>query len=116
MSRLAALVRRMQEVWPALNGDVSVRNRGNEECVVEGEWYGEIAPSGSEGTLFPAVAALLHGLRHAAIVLDRALREAEHLQEVEERVGDMLFGAGEHAAPRKRPTSSGRRRRGTQRR
>lgn len=114
ITRLAHLSQRLQEIWPSLQADVSVRNRGNEECVVEGEWFGEISSGGSDRALFAGVAAILHEMNAAAIALEEALLDAEHMQEVEERVAGLLLGS-EHAPPRKRQGTYPRRRRGQRR-
>lgn len=113
MARLVHLSRRLRALWPSLQADISVRNRGTEECVVEAEWYGEIVPRG-EAMLFPAVAALLHEMQTAALALEEALQEAEEMQEVEERVAGLLLGTT-HTSPRKPPRTSSRRRRGHRR-
>ncbi|MBI3946291.1 MAG: hypothetical protein HY321_10260 [Armatimonadetes bacterium] len=113
MTRLLQLSRRLQKLWPSLQADISVRNRGVEECVVEGEWYGEIAPGGG-GVLFAAVAALLHEMRAAAMALDDALADAERMQEVEERVAGLLLGS-HRTTPPKPSRPPGRRRRGQRR-
>lgn len=114
ISRLVHLSQRLQEVWPQLHADVSVRNRGDEECIVEGEWFGEIHPETTDGKIFASVAALLQTMQRAAVALEEALQEAERMQEVEERVAGLLLGPG-HTAPRKRTPAPGKRRRGQRR-
>lgn len=113
INRLAQLSQRLQEIWPSLHADVSVRNRGNEECLAEGEWYGDLADSGG-GALFAAVAAVLHEMDAAALALEEALLDAERMQQVEERVAGLLLGV-QHAPPRRRLTAPPKRRRGQRR-
>ncbi|NLC55537.1 MAG: hypothetical protein GX774_01705 [Armatimonadetes bacterium] len=114
IGRLFTLSQQLRQLWPSLHPDVSVRNRGDEECVAEAEWYGEIEPAQGDRNLVATITALLREMRAAAMGLERALLEAEHMQEVEERVAGLLLGA-EHASPRKRPPGSGRRRWGQRR-
>ncbi len=116
VTRLVSLSQRLQGAWPSLQADVSVRNRGDEECIVEGEWYGEISPGNGDGTLYAAVGGLLYGMSAAAVALEEALQDAERMQEVDERVAGLILGP-DHAGPRKRPSGPGpsRRRRGQRR-
>lgn len=114
ITRLMQLSQRLQEIWPSLHADVSVRNRGNEECLAEGEWFGDIVPGSGGGALFAAVAAILHEMDGAALALEEALLDAERMQQVEERVAGLLLGV-QHAPPRRRPLAPPKRRRGQRR-
>jgi len=113
INRLVHLSQRLQAIWPSLHADISVRNRGNEECIVEGEWYGDLAP-GKGRSLFAAVAAILHEMDAAALGLKEALHDAERMQQVEERVAGLLLGV-QHTSPRRRPATPSKRRRGHRR-
>ncbi|HOJ21630.1 MAG TPA: hypothetical protein PLU39_04125 [Armatimonadota bacterium] len=113
INRLMNLSQRLQTIWPSLRADVSVRNRGNEECLVEGEWYGDLGP-GKDHSLFAAVAAILHEMDAAALSLKEALLDAERMQQVEERVAGLLLGV-QHTSPRRRSPAHSKRRRGQRR-